>query len=63
MTTEDEAREALLSLLWELPAEFSDTDVSNPRPKFSVIKKSNVRRVHQSLITLQRYFELLEEEE
>lgn len=56
----EEAAEALKSLLWELPAEFStdpdEEDSSETREFFTVVKRSNVRKIHRALWTLQEYF-------
>ena len=58
LVTRATARDALRALLWELPSEFAhaDPDRYEPLPQFSVIKKSNVRKVHRALYTLRRYF-------
>jgi len=58
MTSEQEAREALEALLWELPYEFgTDPDNDWTPDQFRVIMRKNVRKVHKALWTLQRYFE------
>lgn len=57
----DNAVVALVTLLRELPAEFSDgpPDIKGEgRESFTVIKARNVRTVHQALWDLQEYFGL-----
>lgn len=52
----------LMTLLRELPAEFSERPGSvETRESFSVIKKRNVRTVHDALWGLQEYFGLTDE--
>lgn len=63
MTPQD-AVEALKALLWELPAEFG-TDPEEcvwARSEFSVLKKSNVRKVHEALWDLQQYFGMVDDD-
>lgn len=63
----DKAVDALKALLWELPAEFGDPppppSIGNVgyRDSFKVVKRSNVRKVHEALWELQEYFGLTEE--
>lgn len=54
----DSAVEAMTRLLAELPAEFSEApqeDNLRTRQSFQVIKKRNVRTVHESLWELQQF--------
>jgi hypothetical protein len=53
----DVAVDALKALLWEFPAEFSlpRNGAHRSREQFSVIKESNVDKVHDALWTLQEY--------
>lgn len=55
------AMKALEDLLWELPAEFREPVGEDSRESFSVIKRSNVRKVHKALLELQEYFGMVEE--
>lgn len=59
----DNAEEALKTLLLELPYEFSHVhpESAEHRRQFQVIKRSNVRRVHEALWELQQYFGLQED--
>lgn len=59
----EKAIEALEDLLAELPADFSffSPDETRSRSEFRVIKKSNVRAVHEALWQLQLYFGLQED--
>ena len=58
----DAAQQALTDLLAELPWEFSNEPPGYgeqyPRESFKVIKRSNVRRVHQALWDLQEYLDV-----
>jgi hypothetical protein len=62
----DNAVQCMKALLAELPAEFTWHDPSDPdcpfRSEFRVIKRSNVRKVHQALWDLQVYLGMQEEE-
>lgn len=62
----DLAEEALRALLDELPAEFSTVPPDAPGPhtreSFKVVKRRNVRAVHEALWDLQVYFGLQEDE-
>lgn len=51
----DLAVEAMTALLAELPAEFTHDDPNSiePREQFKVIKRRNVRAVHEALWDLQ----------
>lgn len=55
MATRQDAEKALRALLMELPAEFSGPVDEVGRESFSVIKRSNVRTVHEALLVLQHY--------
>lgn len=62
--THDSAVEAMTRLLAELPAEFSDEPkVSSlyTRQSFQVIKKRNVRTVHEALWELQQFLGMRDE--
>lgn len=62
MSIYEEAREAFDNLLWELPAEFSETpDPDNVRDFFSVMMSKNVLTVWECLDTLRQYFDTLGE--
>lgn len=58
----DAAVEAMETLLAELPAEFSQapTEESRLRREFKVIKRRNVRRVHNALWELQQHLGMVE---
>lgn len=58
----EEARKALDTLLWELPAEFSEApDPERVREYVAVIKRRNVLTIWESLDTLRQYFDTLGE--
>jgi hypothetical protein len=62
--THDSAVEAMTRLLAELPAEFSDeprVDNQYVRESFQVIKKRNVRTVHEALWELQQFLGMRDE--
>jgi hypothetical protein len=61
----DSAVEAMTRLLAELPAEFSSAphrDTLHTRQSFQVIKKRNVRTVHEALWELQVFLGMQEDE-
>lgn len=55
MVSREEAAQALVALLAELPAEFSSAPAGEGRSAFRVIKRSNVQRVHEALWQLQQH--------
>jgi hypothetical protein len=58
----DAAVDAMTALLAELPAEFSHepTETSRLRREFKVVKRRNVRRVHNALWELQQHLGMVE---
>jgi len=63
----DNAVQCMKALLAELPAEFSCTDPEtidrmDHRPEFRVIKRSNVRAVHEALWELQKFLGMIDDD-